>query len=273
MPSPHKPHCFPTLFITGLLAQELQFLDTRKQTDIVGPMHKTFSLILTSLGRQTAIGLATTAIAGIGLLAFSVPTTQADIYQFVGHDGSISLTNVPSDSRYRKIEIESSRFHATLSERELEPVIRRYSSQHQLHPALIRAVIKAESDFDPRAVSRAGAIGLMQLMPQTAVRLDVRDMYDPDDNVGGGTKYLRQLLDRFHGNLPLALAAYNAGENAVDRYQALPPFDETRQYVRKVLRYYRTFLVRDGVITERPVGRYAPAETTATPATSAISSH
>jgi soluble lytic murein transglycosylase-like protein len=273
VPSPHKPHCFPTLFIIGLLAQELQFLDTQKQTGIVAPMHKTFSLILTSLGRQAAIGLATTAIAGIGLLAFSVPTTRADIYQFVGHDGSISLTNVPSDSRYRKIEIESSRFHATLSERELEPVIRRYSSQHQLHPALIRAVIKAESDFDPRAVSRAGAIGLMQLMPQTAVRLDVRDMYDPDDNVGGGTKYLRQLLDRFHGNLPLALAAYNAGENAVDRYQALPPFDETRQYVRKVLRYYRTFLVRDGVITERPVGRYAPAETTATPATSAISSH
>jgi soluble lytic murein transglycosylase-like protein len=100
------------------------------------------------------------------------------------------------------------------------------------------------------------------------VRLDVRDMYDPDDNVGGGTKYLRQLLDRFHGNLPLALAAYNAGENAVDHYQALPPFDETRQYVRKVLRYYRTFLVRDGVILERPVSRYGPPETTAAPATS-----
>ncbi len=90
-------------------------------------------------------------------------------------------------------------------------VIKRHSSQQQLHPALIRAVIKAESNFDPRAVSRAGAIGLMQLMPQTAVRLDVRDMFDPDENVGGGAKYLRQLLDRFHGNLPLALAAYNAG--------------------------------------------------------------
>ena len=205
---------------------------------------------------------------GISSLVFSVPTTATEIYQFIGPNGSISLTNVPSDSRYRKIEVESSRFHATLSEQELEPVIRRHSSQHRLHPALIRAVIKAESGFDPRAVSRSGAIGLMQLMPQTAVRLDVRDMYDPDDNVGGGTKYLRQLLDRFHGNLPLALAAYNAGENAVDHYQALPPFDETRQYVRKVLRYYRTFLVRDGVIMERPVSRYDSPETTTTPSIS-----
>lgn len=235
-------------------------------------MHKTFPMLMTSLRRHTAIGLTTTVIAGIGSLTFSVSTTPAEIYQYIARDGSISLTNVPSDSRYRKIQIESSQLHTTLSERELEPVIRRYSSQHQLHPALIRAVIKAESNFDPRAVSRTGAIGLMQLMPQTAVRLDVRDMYDPDDNVGGGTKYLRQLLDRFHGNLPLALAAYNAGENAVDRYQALPPFDETRRYVRKVLGYYRTFLVRDGVIMERPVSRYAPAETTTTPALSSEAS-
>jgi soluble lytic murein transglycosylase len=235
-------------------------------------MHNTFFHILTFLRQYAAIRLSTTMIAVIGSLAFSASTTKAEIFQFIGRDGSISLTNVPSDSRYQKIEIESGQFHATLSEQELEPVIRRHSSQQQLHPALIRAVIKAESGFDPRAVSRAGAIGLMQLMPQTAVRMDVRDMYDPDDNVGGGTKYLRQLLNRFHGNLPLALAAYNAGENAVERYQALPPFDETRQYVRKVLRYYRTFLVRDGVIMERPVSRYAPAETTTTPEISEISS-
>ncbi len=236
-------------------------------------MHNTISPETPSPRVPIAIGLTATAIVGIGFLCFSVPTTEAEIYQFIGPNGSISLTNVPSDSRYRKIEIESARFHSTLSERELEPVIRRHSSQHRLHPALIRAVIKAESDFDPRAVSRAGAIGLMQLMPQTAVRLDVRDMYDPDDNVGGGTKYLRQLLDRFHGNLPLALAAYNAGESVVDRYQALPPFDETRQYVRKVLRYYRTFLVRDGVILERPVSRYGSAQTTVTPEISGKFSH
>jgi soluble lytic murein transglycosylase len=215
--------------------------------------------------------LVVAALATGSLLAIHAPgMTSAEIYQYIGPNGSISLTNVPSDARYRRVEIESAQFHTILSERELEPVIRRHSSQQQLHPALIRAVIKAESNFDPRAVSRAGAVGLMQLMPQTAVRMDVRDLYDPEDNVAGGTKYLRQLLDRFHGNLPLALAAYNAGENIVERYQALPPIDETRQYVRKVLRYYRTFLVRDGVITERPVSQFAPATPAAVPATAEI---
>jgi len=205
-----------------------------------------------------------TALIMVSLASWSLPLSdlQAEIYQYVDASGTIALTNVPSDVRYRKIELDSNPLHIMLPERELAPVIARHSRQQQLHPALIRAVIKAESNFDPHAISRAGAIGLMQLMPQTAVRLDVRDLYDPDDNVGGGTKYLRQLLDRFHGNLPLALAAYNAGENVVDRYQALPPIDETRQYVRKVLRYYRTFLTRDGFITERQVSQRVPAAPT-----------
>ena len=225
-------------------------------------------------GQQTSHRIAIlTLLTGLSLLQLLLPyRTHADIYQYISPNGTISLTNVPSDARYRKVHVESARFHTSLSERELEPVIRRHSTQQRLHPALIRAVIKAESNFDPRAVSRAGAIGLMQLMPQTAARMDVRDMYDPDDNVGGGTKYLRQLLDRFHGNLPLALAAYNAGENLVERYQALPPITETRQYVRKVLRYYRTFLVRDGVILERPISQPAPAMSEEAPATTEFSS-
>ncbi len=186
---------------------------------------------------------ATLLVFGGGLGV--VPASQAAVYQYIDANGTISLTNVPSDARYRRIDLQSNRLHPMMSERELEPMISRYSRQHRLHPALIRAVIKAESDFDPLAVSRAGAVGLMQLMPHTAARMEVRDSYDPEDNIGGGTKYLRQLLDRFRGNLPLALAAYNAGEHVVDRYRALPPIHETRQYVSKVLRYYRTFLIRD----------------------------
>lgn len=230
--------------------------------------HKKISHSLQPVLRLTAL-----AIWCLGVLAPLGTEARTEIYQYIGPNGSISLTNVPSDGRFRRLELDSSRLHTALTERELEPVIKRYSSEHRLHPALIRAVIKVESNFDPRAVSRAGAVGLMQLMPQTANRLDVHDLYDPEDNVGGGTKYLRQLLDRFHGNLPLALAAYNAGENVVDRYQALPPIDETRQYVRKVLKYYRTFLVRDGVILERPVSRPVPEAPAAIPSISEVSSH
>jgi len=208
-------------------------------------------------------------VALSGGVLLTVPSdNQAEMYQYIDAKGTISLTNVPSDTRYRRIDLHPNRLHPVLSEEELEPVIRRFSRQHQLHPALIRAIIKAESDFDPRAVSRAGAVGLMQLMPQTAMKLDVRDIYDPEDNIGGGTKYLRQLLDRFRGNLPLALAAYNAGERVVDRYRTLPPIDETRQYVRKVLRYYRLFLARDLAVT----GHVIPSSEPAMPRPASVSS-
>ncbi len=118
---------------------------------------------------------------------------------------------------------------------DLAPLIESAASHHGLDPELLVAIIEAESGFDPFAVSRKGACGLMQLMPETAARFGVSDVFDPRDNLEGGARYLRWLLERFQGNQQLALAAYNAGEGAVDRYGGIPPYPETRSYVSRVL--------------------------------------
>lgn len=178
------------------------------------------------------------------LWANALPAS-ADVYSYVEPDGTIAFTNVPTDPRYRKLRTETPPKRLNLQARDLERIIARHALRYRLEPALLQAVIKAESDFDPAAVSKAGAVGLMQLMPQTAARLDVRNPYDPDDNIAGGARYLRELLDRFRGNLPLTLAAYNAGEQMVERHQGLPPIDETRRYVSKVLRFYQGFRSRE----------------------------
>ncbi len=113
------------------------------------------------------------------------------------------------------------------------------ASRLKVDPALVEAIVAVESSFNPRAISPKGAIGLMQLMPQTASRYDVSDPFDPQENLTGGTRYLRDLLSRFGGDLPQVLAAYNAGEAAVFKYQGVPPYRETREYIQKVLALYR----------------------------------
>ncbi len=136
---------------------------------------------------------------------------------------------------------QGSLYHRSLSDTELEGAVGRAAFEHRLSPALLLAVMKAESSFNPAVVSKAGAVGLMQLIPETAIRHGVRNLYDTDENVAGGAKHLRYLLDRFHGKLSLALAAYNAGEGVVDRYGKVPPYRETSLYVKKVMRYYRDY--------------------------------
>lgn len=118
-----------------------------------------------------------------------------------------------------------------------DQLILQTAAAHRMDAALVKAVVHAESGFNPRAISRKGATGLMQLMPATAKRYGVRDLHDPAENVRGGVLYLKFLLQKFNHNHRLALAAYNAGENAVIRYKGIPPYIETQDYVRKVLQY------------------------------------
>lgn len=181
------------------------------------------------------------AALAVGLVAAPSTLATGEIYQYIDEHGTLHVTNVPADRRFRKLEREYSHLGPRASRQELEAAIAWYSKKHRLDPALVRAVIKAESDFDPRARSRTGAMGLMQLMPKTAAALNVRDPYNPVENIKGGSRHLRYLLDRFNGKLHLALAAYNAGETPVRLHKKVPPYRETRHYVRKVLRFYRAY--------------------------------
>ncbi|MBM4132605.1 MAG: lytic transglycosylase domain-containing protein [Nitrospira sp.] len=199
------------------------------------------------------MGLAL-ALLSVQFLFPVQPVAAGDVFYYVDREGTMHFTNTPTDSRFRKFRGPVSTARPAAQRADLTDTILRHSRQHRVDPALIRAVIKAESDFDPTAVSRAGAMGLMQLMPLTALRLDVRDPYNPEENVRGGAQYLRYLLDRFHGNVPLALAAYNAGETRVERYRNLPPIEETRDYVSKVLRFYHAFLSGESEALLRPAG-------------------
>lgn len=127
------------------------------------------------------------------------------------------------------------------SENAYDNIIMEAARRHDVHPALIKAIIKAESSYNPRAVSKKGARGLMQLMPGTARAMGVKNSFNPRHNIHGGTKYFKHLLDEFGGNIRLALAAYNAGIQKVRKYGSIPPYKATRSYIRKVISYYREY--------------------------------
>lgn len=181
---------------------------------------------------------------------------HADIYSFVDPSGVTHFSNVPVDGRYRLL-LAAAPAEAPVApsakpgkwlakSTAYDPLIERAARATALRPELVRAVIVVESAFNPRAVSKRGALGLMQLNPKTARRYGVSNAFDPEQNITAGAHYLRDLLVRFGNDLELTLAAYNAGEEAVERYgRSIPPFSETRHYVPSVLRVYRKLLAQE----------------------------
>ena len=177
------------------------------------------------------------------IIAF-VSSVHADIYMYIDANGVMHFTNAPTSNQheykvYLKERISvSTGFHAT---DKYDKLISNASKEFNVDSRLLKAMIKAESDFDPRAISTKGAMGLMQIMPENFKMLNLENPFDPWQNIRAGAQYFKKLYKRFNGKLALSLAAYNAGPTAVDRYKNIPPYQETEEYVRRVLRYYRTF--------------------------------
>jgi len=207
-----------------------------------------------SMDRKTTIACIITLL----LSMFTLPAL-ADIYQFTDDQGVIHFSNVSvgNSKKYKKIKSSPaivqytvpSSLSAAATERSLTSfnmpsayleMIHNACDRHGVDPALVHAIVKVESDFNPYALSRKGAMGLMQSMPQTAMNMNVRNTFNPNENIDGGVKYLRYLIDRYEGNLSLALAAYNSGESAVKKWGTIPPFPETQTYVQKILKIYNS---------------------------------
>jgi len=173
---------------------------------------------------------------GLILLLLLLPSPiWADIYYYIDPQGVTHFSNAPTEGPYRFYLREG-----PWRPEDYDPIIERVCERYGVDPALVKAMIKVESEFNPKAVSTKGAQGLMQLMPETASLLRVADPFDPSQNIEAGVKYLKHLLVKFR-DLTLALAAYNAGEGIVEELGAVPDYPETRAYVEKVLRYYSRF--------------------------------
>jgi len=196
-------------------------------------------------------------------LALAVSVASAEIYKYVDEDGVVCYTDAPFGKKSQRIEedkVSPKREKAdVLTRPDFSSYVHQAAAKYDLEPELIKAVIATESNGNHRAVSRKGAKGLMQLMPSTANDLNVINPFNPEENIEGGTRYLKQLLERFDGNLTLALAAYNSGPKTVEKYGAVPPISETRQYVKKVFSLYngkKNYVFSD--MSSSPQKQYSP---------------
>lgn len=183
--------------------------------------------------------------------ALTAPSSvKADIYRYVDEDDIVHFTDAPTDKRFKVFMRDLKKdkqlrtklkYASSVNPAEFDQLIKSCSTKYGVDSCLVKAVIHAESGYNPNAVSSKGASGLMQLMPSTAKSLKVADRFNPKDNVEGGVKYLRFLLDTFRGDVSLAVAAYNAGLGKVAKYGGIPPYNETRTYVARVLSYMKSY--------------------------------
>jgi soluble lytic murein transglycosylase-like protein len=184
-------------------------------------------------------------------LFFLTTPSSGGIYRYVDERGVIHFTNCPRDPKFKlyiretKEDVGDENHSSSVSyikdSNQYDSLISELSKRYQVDFALIKAMIRAESGFNPFAVSRKGAKGLMQLMPETASRMNVSNIFNPRENVEGGVRYFKHLLSLFNNDLRLSLAAYNAGENVVAELRSIPPYRETVDYVKKVLSYYQSY--------------------------------
>jgi soluble lytic murein transglycosylase-like protein len=178
---------------------------------------------------------------------FLVLPSSAGIYKYVDENGVIHFTNCPRDPKFKlyiresKEDVGDENHSFIKDSKEYDSLISEFSKKYQVDFALIKAMIRAESAFNPLAVSRKGAKGLMQLMPETALRMNVSNIFNPRENIEGGVRYFKYLLSLFNDDLRLSLAAYNAGENVVGELRSIPPYRETMDYVKKVMSYYQSY--------------------------------
>jgi len=184
-------------------------------------------------------------------LLFLTTPSSAGIYRYIDERGVIHFTNCPRDPKFilyireSKEDVGDENHSPSVSyikdSNQYDSLISEFSKKYQVDFALIKAMIRAESGFNPIAVSRKGAKGLMQLMPETALRMNVSNLFNPRENIEGGVRYFKYLLSLFNGDLRLSLAAYNAGENVVAELRSIPPYRETLDYVKKVLSLYQSY--------------------------------
>jgi len=181
-------------------------------------------------------------LAAVLVLCVAAVPLHADVYMYLDEEGTPCFTNlIPPTATYRVIIKERKRFSGSRSTKRYDGHIQEASRRHGVSFPLLKAIVKVESDFDPRAVSEKGAKGLMQIMPSNFKVLGIQDPFNPRENIMGGALHIRRLLDRFNGRVRLALAAYNAGVESVDRSKGIPPIPETEDYVQKVMEFYKLF--------------------------------